>query len=108
MENIPIDLIINSIDSGNDVSINSQLWYRNLVKYCSTNKASVISIDPSPDGGAIQSKLSVVPVLPQAMSRNCGRIYLSDLGFTKKVFDAVNIKYQSPFGAKFVIPIHDH
>jgi enhancer of mRNA-decapping protein 3 len=108
IQNIAIDLIINSIDSGDNISINSQLWYRNLVKYCSSNKASVISIDPSTDGGAIQSKLSIVPILPQVMSRNCGRIYLCDLGFTKKVFDSVNIKYQSPFGAKFLIPLYDN
>jgi hypothetical protein len=105
---LAIDLIINAIDSGSNINVNSQLWYRNLVKYCGTNKASVVSIDPSPDGTAIQSKLSVVPVLPQAMSPNCGRVYLCDLGFTKKVFDAVNIKYQSPFGAKFLIPLHDN
>lgn len=78
-----------------------------MVKYCSTTKASVLGIDSLPEGSAIISKWCIVPVLPQAMSRNCGRVYLCDIGFTKKVFDAVKIKYQSPFGAKFLIPLHN-
>jgi hypothetical protein len=97
-----VDLIINSIsDKNNPQSIDQ------LVKYIDLCKASVLSVDPVPEGSQIQSKWCILPVLPKAMSENCGRVYLCDLGFTKKMFNSVNIKYQSPFGAKFVIPLHN-
>lgn len=103
-----IDLIINGLDSGiNNNLINSQLWFRNLVKYLSICKANILSIDPSPEGSLIQSKYSIVPILPQQMNKNCGRIYLCDLGLSPKIFNNLNIKYQSPFGAKFIIPLYD-
>jgi hypothetical protein len=99
----PPDLIINSLD----ITSTNQPWFRTLVKYIDSCKASVLSIDPVAEGTAINSKWCVLPVLPKAMSEACGRVYLCDLGFTKNMFSAVNIKYQSPFGAKFLIPLHN-
>lgn len=101
-----IDLIINSIDS-TVAQTTGQLWYKNLVKYIENCKASVLSIDPCCEGSAIQSKWCVIPVLPLDMSVKCGRVYLCDLGFTKNMFQSVNIKYKSPFGAKFLIPLYN-
>lgn len=100
-----IDLIINGIDASNLQS--GHIWYKNLVKYIENCKASVLSIDPNSEGSAIQSKWCVIPVLPLEMSARCGRVYLCDLGFTKNMFQSVNIKYKSPFGAKFLIPLHN-
>ena len=104
-----IDLIVNGIDSSSPYlsPISSQHWYRSLVRYIENCKASVLAIDPNTEGSAINSKWCVLPVLPMAMSNNCGRVYLCDLGFTKSIFKTVNIKYQSPFGAKFLIPLHN-
>jgi len=98
-----VDLIINSLN----INTSTQTWYRQLVNHIDTLKASVLSVDPIPDGSQIKSKWCVLPVLPKEMSESCGRVYLCDLGFTKKMFNSVNIKYQSPFGAKFVIPLHN-
>ncbi len=104
-----IDLIINGIDSSSMITSQAtgQTWYKNLVKYVDNCKASVLSIDPCSEGTAIHSKWCIVPVLPLEMSNRCGRVYLCDLGFTKNMFQSVNIKYKSPFGAKFLIPLHD-
>lgn len=98
-----VDLILNSVDG----SMNSQSWYRSLVKYVENCKASVLSIDPVAEGSAIKSKWCILPMLPMPMDDSCGRVYLCDLGFTKSMFNSVNIKYQSPFGAKFCIPLHN-
>lgn len=99
----PPDLIINSLDS----SSSDQTWFRGLLKFLDSCKASVLSIDPVAEGTDIKSKWCVLPVLPKPMSEDCGRVYLCDLGYTKKMFSSVNIKYASPFGAKFLIPLHN-
>jgi len=106
----PLDLIVNGLDSAvsaRNSAMGSQLAFRSLLKFVATCKASVLSIDPPMEGSVIEAKWSVVPVLPQAMSPNCGRLYLCDLGFSRKLFEMVAIKYQSPFGAKFLIPLHN-
>jgi enhancer of mRNA-decapping protein 3 len=100
-----IDLIINGLDSS--VVTSQSVWYKNLVRCIEQCKASVLSIDPCSEGSTMSSKWCLVPVLPLEMSPKCGRVYLCDLGFTKNMFQSVNIKYRSPFGAKFLIPLHD-
>lgn len=99
-----IDLILNGLESPES----SKLFTDNqLISFIENCKASVVSIDPPVAGSVIKSKWCITPVLPMAMSINCGRVYLCDLGFTKSMFQSVNIKYQSPFGAKFLIPLHN-
>ncbi|RMZ95771.1 enhancer of mRNA-decapping 3 [Brachionus plicatilis] len=106
-----IDLILNGLDSFVDESCllksKNQANIQNLKKFVQTCKANVLSIDPSVQENVLQSKWCLTPILPMQMSNNSGRVYLCDMGFTKQIFDSVNIKYQSPFGAKFVIPLHD-
>lgn len=100
-----IDLIINGLDASGDLE--KHAWYRSLIRNVSNLKASVLAVDPDKDGSSLfKSKWCIVPVMPMEMSSNCGRIYLCDLGFTKNIFQSVNIKYKSPFGAKFLIPLH--
>ena len=102
-----IDLIINGLS---DSRCEKQQWYRQLSRHISNLKASVLTVDPSKEYGSnqIKSKWSIVPVMPMDMNeQSCGRIYLCDLGFTKNMFQSVNIKYKSPFGAKFLIPLHN-
>ena len=99
-----IDLILNGLESPKPSKF---IIDHQLIKYIENCKASVVSIDPPVNGSVIQSKWCITPVLPMPMSSNCGRVYLCDLGFTKNMFQSVNIKYQSPFGAKFLIPLHN-
>lgn len=111
-----IDLIINGLESFNDSAnliVNKNLkagsWLNALNRYIENCKASVLSIDPpsAKQTCTIKSKWCITPILPMEMSENSGRVYLCDFGFTKQIFQSVNIKYQSPFGAKFVIPLHN-
>jgi enhancer of mRNA-decapping protein 3 len=105
-----VDLIINGLESAatlNNFTLANQAWFRELIKYVESCKANVLTIDPCQEGSALQSKWSILPILPMAMSSNCGRVYLCDLGVTSSVFNSCNIKYQSPFGAKFLIPLHN-
>lgn len=86
---------------------NKNLYKKQKAKQIESSKAYVLTIDPSSEASAIQSKWNIAPVLPLELSNQSGRVYLCDLGFTKSMFQAVNIKYESPFGSKFLIPLHD-
>ncbi|CAF0730117.1 unnamed protein product [Brachionus calyciflorus] len=108
-----LDLILNGLDSFEATSclankIKNQNNLQILRKYVLNCKASVLSIDPSinSENNVLQSKWCITPVLPMEMLSSSGRVYLCDFGYTKQIFESVNIKYQSPFGAKFVIPLH--
>lgn len=106
-----IDLILCGLDSFVDESsllkTKNQANIQSLKKYVQTCKANAISIEPSTEENVLHSKWCLTSVLPMQMPKHSGRVYLCDMGFTKQIFDSVNIKYQSPFGAKFVIPLHD-
>lgn len=108
----PVDLILNGLDAANnsDSVLFAKPWYRDIVQYCSRLQASVIGVDPPLDGGAIECKYSLVPLLPlvSMSSKNVGRLYLCDLGFGQKVFQHLQIRYASPFGAKSFVALHDN
>ncbi|CAF1143894.1 unnamed protein product [Rotaria sordida] len=108
----PVDLILNGLDAGNnsDSVLFAKPWYRDIVQYCSHLQASVIGLDPPLDGGAIECKYSLVPLLPlvSMSSKNVGRLYLCDLGFGQNVFQHLQIRYASPFGAKSFVALHDN
>jgi enhancer of mRNA-decapping protein 3 len=109
-----IDLIISGLEMQIQTQ-NSTLVFRNLTRFIENSKASVLTIDPTVEDNSsssssmcsIPSKWSITPVLPLAFPESCGRVYLCDFGFTKKMFQSVNIKYESPFGSKFLIPLHN-
>jgi hypothetical protein len=50
--------------------------------------------------------MTVVSVLPLAHPPGAGKLYLANLGIPANIFKEAAIKYASPFGAKFVIPLH--
>lgn len=106
-----IDLILSGLDSFKEESCllknKNQTNVQYLKKFVQSCKANVLSIDPSVNENVVNSKWCITSILPMQMPKNSGRVYLCDMGFTKQIFDSVNIKYQSPFGAKFVIPLHD-
>uniref|UniRef100_A0A0K8VBV8 Enhancer of mRNA-decapping protein 3 n=1 Tax=Bactrocera latifrons TaxID=174628 RepID=A0A0K8VBV8_BACLA len=95
------DLVILSTDSKN---LNSQVR-----KWLSENRASVLAVDPPPDGiDDVCIKYAILPILPinGISSKNYGKLYLCNLGIPDKFYRDAGIKYKSPFGHKFVIPIH--
>ncbi|XP_055844657.1 enhancer of mRNA-decapping protein 3 [Episyrphus balteatus] len=94
------DLVILSTCSDN-VSSSVSKWLKE-------NRASILAIDPPPNGiRDVPIKYSILPTLPlNGISTNCGKLYLCNLGIPDKFYRDAGIKYKSPFGHKFVIPIH--
>uniref|UniRef100_A0A0K8TNF9 Enhancer of mRNA-decapping protein 3 n=1 Tax=Tabanus bromius TaxID=304241 RepID=A0A0K8TNF9_TABBR len=95
------DLVILSVNS-NNLSPSIKKW---IVE---NSRAPVLAIDPPPNGVTEASiKFSILPVLPlNNISASCGKLYLCNIGIPDKFFRDAGIKYKSPFGHKFVIPIH--
>lgn len=78
-----------------------------VAKWANNNRASVLAIEPPATGTpGIVSKYSLVSGLPLAHCLENGRLYLCNLALPGKVFSEVGITYRSPFGPKFVIPLH--
>lgn len=78
-----------------------------VAKWVNSNKAPVLAIEPPSTGTpGILSKFSLVGGLPLSHSPDNGRLYLCNLALPTKVFTDVGITYRSPFGPKFVIPLH--
>jgi len=104
----PIDIIINAMDTHDNVYLREQTWYRLLVEWAGNIRAPVLALDPPVDRGVgtLGFKWCLSLSLPLALQDQCGQVYLCDLGFPKKVFSAVGIKYISPFSHKFIIPLH--
>lgn len=98
-----VDLVIVSLcEDGENVKL-----FSNVSTWISGVKAPILALDPPAVGTpGLNAKFSLVPVLPLAHSPNNGKIYLCNLGFPAEIFSRVNIKYKSPFGPKFVIPLH--
>ncbi|CAB1322645.1 unnamed protein product, partial [Coregonus sp. 'balchen'] len=104
----PVDLIINCLDCHENALIMDQPWYQAAADWANQNRAPVLSLDP-PVGGqghAVEAKWTLSLGLPLPLSEDAGRVYLCDIGVPRQVFQEVGIKYHSPFGCKFVVPLH--
>lgn len=104
----PVDLIINCLDCHENTFLMDQPWYRAAADWANQNRAPVLSLDPPVSGQcqAVEAKWSLSLCLPFALAEGAGRVYLCDIGIPRQVFQEVGIKYHSPFGCKFVIPLH--
>ncbi|CAG9862579.1 unnamed protein product [Phyllotreta striolata] len=81
--------------------------YPAITEWANKNKAPILAVDPPSVGTpGITPKFSLLPVLPLPHTSNNGKLYLCNLGFPVDIFNEVGIKYKSPFGPKFVIPLH--
>lgn len=71
-------------------------------------RAPIMAIDPPVTGIPILTiKCSILPILPlEHVSASCGKLYLSNLAIPEKFYRDAGINYKSPFGHKFVIPLH--
>lgn len=107
---VPVDMIVSCID-GHDPRYQADLlqtsWYRAATRWCNDSKANVLTIDPPVEGGAIETKWALGYVLPLNLSSKPSQVYLSDLGIPCRVFETVGVKYATPFGSKFCIPLHN-
>ncbi|XP_033751004.1 enhancer of mRNA-decapping protein 3-like [Pecten maximus] len=101
-----VDMIINAMDSHEQTSLRDQAWYKLLECWVGQNRAPVLALDPPVNCGAVTFKWCLSISLPLPLLGNCAQVYLCDLGFPKKVFNEVGIRYISPFSHKFVVPLH--
>lgn len=104
----PVDLVINCLDCPENAFLRDQPWYKAAVAWANENRAPVLSVDP-PAGAldcGVDAKWSLALGLPLALGEHAGRVYLCDIGLPQQVFQEVGISYHSPFGCKFVIPLH--
>jgi enhancer of mRNA-decapping protein 3 len=83
-----------------------QPWHRAAVAWAEGLKAPVLAIDPPPELPALNTRMTLVSLLPLAHPAQCGNLYLANLGVPCNVFKEVGIKFASPFGAKFVLQLH--
>ena len=103
---VAVDLIVLAL--ADELGSHSrQARYRAAAEWANGNRAPVLALDPPPAGTpGVDTKFSLVSVLPLAHSLDNGKLYLCNLAFPQQVFKEVGIKYSSPFGPKFVIPLH--
>ncbi|XP_076012059.1 enhancer of mRNA-decapping protein 3-like [Genypterus blacodes] len=104
----PVDLLINCLDCHENLLLSEQAWYQSVADWANQNRAPVLSIDPPVSGQrqTIEAKWTLSLGLPLPSDVRDSRVYLCDLGIPKMVFQKVGINYHSPFGCKFVIPLH--
>lgn len=71
------------------------------------NRSPVLAIDPPAAGiDGINIKCSILPLLPFEDIQLCGKPYLCNLSIPDSIICDAGIKYKSPFGNKFIIPLH--
>lgn len=104
----PVDLVINCLDCHENPLLREQSWYQSAADWANQNRAPVLSIDPAIGGQhqAVEAKWTLFLGLPLPLAETESRVYLCDVGIPKLVFQEVGICYHSPFGCKFVIPLH--
>ncbi|XP_043469235.1 enhancer of mRNA-decapping protein 3 [Leptopilina heterotoma] len=106
VKNLPpvVDLIIMAL-----CEENSPRTVTAVAKWANNNRAPILAIEPPSSGTpGVLSKYSLLSALPLAHSTDNGRLYMLNLALPNKVFLDVGITYRSPFGPKFVIPLHSN
>ena len=101
--------MINGLD-GENRRLTGERWYADVIDYCSRLQTSIIGVDQSIDSDGIECKYSLIPLLPLLgiSSKHFGRLYLCDLAFGSMIFQKLNIRYSSPFGAKSFVALHEN
>ncbi|KOC61263.1 Enhancer of mRNA-decapping protein 3 [Habropoda laboriosa] len=106
VKNLPtvVDLILVAL-----CDENSPRMITPIARWANSNRAPVLAIEPPATGTpGILSKFSLLGGLPLSHSVDNGRLYLCNLALPNKVYTDVGITYRSPFGPKFVIPLHSN
>ncbi|GLG98729.1 Enhancer of mRNA-decapping protein 3 [Gryllus bimaculatus] len=104
----PVDLILGAL-VGDVGAVPTMLStpYLAAIKWANDNRAAVMALDPPASSTpGLNTKFSLLPLLPLAHRPENGKLYLCNLACPVQVFRDVGIKYTSPFGPKFVIPLH--
>lgn len=106
IKNLPpvVDLILVALCDENSPTLITP-----VAKWASSKRAPILAIEPPSTGTpGITSKFSLLGGLPLSHTVDNGRLYLCNLALPNNVFADVGITYRSPFGPKFVIPLHSN
>lgn len=87
-----------------------------LIGWANSAKAPILSLDvPSgldattgrPPGAYIQAKWTMTLALPKTglSPDRTGDLFLADIGIPQGTYRRMNLKYESPFGARFWVPL---
>ena len=105
-----VDLILAALRpptyTGGDIS-----GMKGIIDWANKFRAPIMAIDQPPvsviSSPWLQIKCSLTGDLPLAYGQGDGKLYLYALGTPRKVFQTLGIEYDSPFGSKFVITLHE-
>ena len=106
VKNLPsmVDLILVALCDENSTKMTTP-----IARWANGNRAPILAVEPPATGTpGILSKFSLLGGLPLAHSVDNGRLYLCNLALPDRVYADVGITYRSPFGPKFVIPLHSN
>lgn len=84
-----------------------------IIEWANKQRAPTVSID-QPPSSIIQSikpwldiKCTMAADLPLTYGDRDGKLYLYSLSTPRQIFQSLGIEYDSPFGSKFVITLHE-
>lgn len=107
--NYTVDIVLSGLDS-TGIASPDPVWRAVLCSWVSQSKAPVVAVDPpGTRAPTLSPKWVLMPLLPLAVSQEVALsagLYLCDVGIPKAVFTELGVRYASPFGSKFVIPLH--
>lgn len=111
----PVDFIIDAI-TGYSLKGTLQGTALEFIQCVNNVEAPILSLDvPSgvdsttgkTSGKFIRAKWTMTLALPKCGLRpeTAGEIYLADIAIPRKTFDRIGLKYISPFGKDYLIPL---
>ncbi|KAH8319332.1 hypothetical protein KR067_004055 [Drosophila pandora] len=68
--------------------------------------SSSAAATPTPIASTSAAAAAATATASASSTNNCGKLYLCNLGIPDKFYRDCGIKYKSPYGHKYVIPIH--
>lgn len=85
---------------------------RGIIEWANKQRAPTMSIDQPPSAVIkmipwLDVKCTLSADLPLPYGDRDGKLYLYSLCTPRKVFQTLGIEYDSPFGSKFVITLHE-
>jgi len=106
--NTSVDLIVTALEDHEMFSQERcQPWHRAAIQWAEGLVCPVLALDPPACPPPLPTKMTLVPGgLPLAHHTTGGKLYMANMGIPRQVYKEVGIEYRSPFGAKFVIPLH--
>uniref|UniRef100_A0A2R5L5S8 Enhancer of mRNA-decapping protein 3 n=1 Tax=Ornithodoros turicata TaxID=34597 RepID=A0A2R5L5S8_9ACAR len=108
LANYTVDIVLSGLDGPAEAL--EPVWTALICAWVRQSKASVLVVDPPADRApTLCPKWVLMPLLPLAIRKDVASsagLYLCDIGVPKAAFKELGVQYASPFGSKFVIPLH--